>query len=173
VLLTNRAVGGEPVLPLPPGARIYVRGLDRALAARYGTLVATPDEADAAILRLEPAFEPGGSKLAPFHEGRLYYTDEELTPVLDVARRAPTVVTLYLDRPLVIPEIAGAAAAVLGHFGATDAAILDVLFGSASPEGRLPFEMPASWEAVLQQKEDVPFDSGDPLFPFGHGLRYR
>jgi hypothetical protein len=26
---------------------------------------------------------------------------------------------------------------------------------------------------VLEQKEDVPFDSGDPLFPFGHGLRYR
>jgi hypothetical protein len=43
----------------------------------------------------------------------------------------------------------------------------------ASPEGSLPFEMPASWEAVLQQKEDVPFDSGDPLFPFGHGLWYR
>jgi beta-glucosidase len=173
VLLTNRAVGGEPALPLTRGARLYVRGLDSALAARYGTLVATPDEADVAILDLESAFEPGGGKLAPFHEGRLYYTDEELAPVLDVARRVPTVVTLYLDRPLVIPEIAGAAAAVVGHFGATDAAILDVLFGVASPEGSLPFEMPASWEAVLQQKEDVPFDSGDPLFPCGHGLRYR
>jgi beta-glucosidase len=62
---------------------------------------------------------------------------------------------------------------VIAHFGATDAAILDVLFGVASPEGSLPFEMPGSWEAVLEQKEDVPFDSGDPLFPFGHGLRYR
>jgi beta-glucosidase len=173
VLLTNRTVGGEPVLPLRRGARIYVQGLDTALVAAYGTLVATLDEADVAILHLEPAFEPGGSRLAPFHEGRLYYTEEELAPVLDLARRVPTVVTVYLDRPLVIPEIAGAAAAVVAHFGATDAAILDVLFGVVSPEGRLPFEMPASWESVLQQKEDLPFDSGDPLFPFGHGLRYR
>jgi beta-glucosidase len=173
VLLTNRTVAGDPVLPLPRGARIYVQGLDTALAAAYGTLVDTPDEADVAILNLEPAFEPGGSSHFPFHQGRLHYTEEELATVLDVARRAPTVVTVYLDRPLVIPEIAGAAAAVVAHFGATGAAILDVLFGVASPEGRLPFEMPGSWQAVLGQKEDVPFDSGDPLFPLGHGLRYR
>jgi hypothetical protein len=38
---------------------------------------------------------------------------------------------------------------------------------------KLPFEMPSSWEAVLNQNEDVPFDSRDPLFPFGHGLSYE
>jgi beta-glucosidase len=28
-------------------------------------------------------------------------------------------------------------------------------------------------EAVRNQKEDMPHDSKDPLFPFGFGLRYK
>jgi beta-glucosidase len=28
-------------------------------------------------------------------------------------------------------------------------------------------------EAVRAQKEDVPYDSTDPLFEFGHGLTYE
>jgi beta-glucosidase len=50
--------------------------------------------------------------------------------------------------------------------------VLDVLFGRAAPEGRLPFELPSSMEAVRAQKPDVPGDSSDPLFRFGHGLSY-
>jgi beta-glucosidase len=170
VLLTNRSPYGGPLLPLSRGARIYVEGLDTAVAAGYGTVVATPDEADVAILDIEPAFDRDRGTL--FHQGRLFYTADELGPVLQTAGRVPTVVTVYLDRPLIIPEIAAAAGAVVANFGATDEAILDVLFGEARPEGRLPFEMPSSWDAVLEQMEDVPFDSGEPLFPFGHGLRY-
>jgi beta-glucosidase len=171
VLLTNRRTDGESTLPLPEGVRIYVENLDTAVAARYGTIVETPGQADVAILNLEPPFDQERGTL--FHQGRLHYTAEQLAPVLDIARRTPTVVTVYLDRPLVIPEIADSAAAVLGNFGATDDAILDVLFGRSRPEGRLPFDMPSSWDAVLNQMEDVPFDTEDPLFRFGHGLRYR
>jgi beta-glucosidase len=47
-----------------------------------------------------------------------------------------------------------------------------VVFGRAAPGGRLPFELPSSMAAVLRQRSDVPYDSGDPLFPFGHGLTY-
>jgi beta-glucosidase len=32
--------------------------------------------------------------------------------------------------------------------------------------------MPSSMEAVRNQKEDVPYDSENPLFPFGFGLSY-
>jgi beta-glucosidase len=49
---------------------------------------------------------------------------------------------------------------------------LDVLFGKAKPEGKLPFELPSSMEAVRRQKADVPYDSENPLFPFGYGLTY-
>ncbi|MBV9230721.1 MAG: glycoside hydrolase family 3 C-terminal domain-containing protein, partial [Chloroflexi bacterium] len=76
------------------------------------------------------------------------------------------------DRPAVIPEIAAQSAALLADFGASDAAVLDVIFGRFSPSGKLPFELPSSMEAVRKQKEDVPYDSDNPLFPFGHCLAY-
>ena len=84
----------------------------------------------------------------------------------------PTIVVLYLDRPAVIPEIYQAARALFGEYGACDAAVLDVIFGKARPEGKLPFELPSSMEAVRNQKADVPYDSENPLFPFGFGLSY-
>ena len=60
----------------------------------------------------------------------------------------------------------------LAVFGSSDDAVLDVLFGRVAPEGRLPFELPSSMEAARAQKPDVPGDSRDPLFRFGHGLAY-
>jgi beta-glucosidase len=72
----------------------------------------------------------------------------------------------------VIPELAEAAAALLGTFGATDQALLDVVFGQFAPSGKLPFELPSSMDAVERQKEDVPYDSEGPLFAFGFGLSY-
>jgi len=36
----------------------------------------------------------------------------------------------------------------------------------------LPIELPSSMEAVRKQKEDVPYDSENPLFPFGSGLTF-
>ena len=53
-----------------------------------------------------------------------------------------------------------------------DAAVLDVIFGRFTPSGKLPFELPSSMEAVQQQKEDLPYDSVNPLYPFGFGLTY-
>jgi beta-glucosidase len=82
----------------------------------------------------------------------------------------PTIVVIYLDRPAVFQEINAAAVAVLGEFGASDEAVLDVIFGRAQPQGRLPFELPRSMDAVRQQKPDVPYDSPEPLYPFGFGL---
>jgi beta-glucosidase len=81
-------------------------------------------------------------------------------------------VVLYLDRPAVIPEISAAARALLGEYGAEDAAVLNVVFGVASPEGKLPFELPSSMEAVRNQKADVPYNSENPLYPFGFGMSY-
>ena len=51
-------------------------------------------------------------------------------------------------------------------------ALLDVLTGAASPQGSLPFDLPSSMSAVEANRPDVPFDTSDPLFRFGHGLRY-
>ncbi len=71
-----------------------------------------------------------------------------------------------------IPEITENAAALLGTFGVSDAAILDIIFGKFNPTGKLPFDLPSSMEAVYNQKEDVPFDTENPLFKFGFVLSY-
>jgi beta-glucosidase len=72
----------------------------------------------------------------------------------------------------VIPEISEKAKALLANFGASDEALLDVIFGKAKPGGKLPFELPSSMEAVRNQKEDVPHDSKNPLYKYGFGLSY-
>lgn len=176
VLLTNQEVNGEPILPLQEGTRIYIENLDPQVASDYGEVVETVEEADMAILNLEAPQDPGMGSFAGmslFPMGRLYYTEEELAPVMEIIRQKPTAITIYLSRPAVIPELADSASAILANFGANDEAIFDILFGDFNPTGTLPFEMPSSWEAVLNQKEDVPFDSESPLFPFGYGLSYE
>ena len=80
--------------------------------------------------------------------------------------------TVYLGRPAILTPIRDCARAVIANFGVSDQALLDVLTGRAAPEGTLPFELPSSMEAVRKQKSDIPYDSENPLFPFGHGLTY-
>ena len=60
----------------------------------------------------------------------------------------------------------------MANYGANARALLDVLVGDARPEGSLPFDLPSSMAAVEANRPDVPFDTADPLFRFGHGLRY-
>lgn len=56
--------------------------------------------------------------------------------------------------------------------GASDTTLLRVLFGERGPIGSLPFDLPRSMDAVIASDTDVPFDTADPTFRFGHGLRY-
>ncbi|WP_369232723.1 glycoside hydrolase family 3 protein [Streptomyces sp. R21] len=172
-VLKDRPTGaGSPLFPIAADARIYVHGVDPEVAGQYATVVATPEEADVAVLRVNAPFERRTEGFESFFRaGRLNFTEEELRPILDVVRAVPTMVDIFLDRPAVIPEIAEQAAALVADYGASDIALLDVLFGRAKAEGRLPFELPRSMEAVAAGREDVPNDSVDPLFPYGHGLR--
>ena len=39
--------------------------------------------------------------------------------------------------------------------------------------GKLPFQMPRSMEQVKEQREDVPFDIKDPLYPYGYGISFN
>jgi beta-glucosidase len=175
VLLKNGQADGQPTLPLPTGTlKLYVRNIDPAVAARYGTVVDTPEAADVALLRLKTPYQPLGDFFFAqmFHHGDLDLKSPELEEILQLLDTVPTIVDIYLDRPAVIPEIAARSKGLLADFGASDAAVLDVVFGKTAPGGRLPFELPASMEAVRNQREDVPFDSGNPLFPYGFGLTY-
>ena len=68
---------------------------------------------------------------ALFHAGDLDFKEPELSELLALARTKPTVLVLHLDRPAVMPELVEACAGVVAVFGASDAAVDDVLRGRA------------------------------------------
>jgi beta-glucosidase len=163
-------------LPLAPGKwKIYVKNIDPKVAAQYGTVVDKPQQADVAIIRLSTPFYPVASNnpmAAMFHHGDLDFKGKQKDSILNLLKSVPTIVDIYLDRPAVIPEINAQAKGLVADFGASDAAVLDVIFGKYSPGGHLPIELPSSMDAVRAQKEDVPYDSKNPLYKFGFGLSY-
>jgi beta-glucosidase len=167
---------GNKTLPLPSGRlKIFIKNIDPQVAAKYGTVVQDPAQADFAIVRLTTPWYPVETQnffARGFHHGDLDFKGVMKDSLIRAISAVPTIVDIYLDRPAVIPEINSAAKALLANYGASDAALLDVIFGKAKPEGKLPFELPSSMDAVRNQKEDVPYDSKDPLYKFGHGLTY-
>ena len=169
VLLKNE----KQTLPLKSGLKIYAENIKSETIKQYGEVVDDLSKADIAILRLATPYEKrNGLTESFFHMGELDFKEPEKSRILKILDRVPAIVDIYLERPAVIPEIAERSAALLANFGASEEAVLDVIFGKFEPQGKLPFELPVSMEAVRQQKEDVPYDSGNPLFPFGHGLSY-
>jgi beta-glucosidase len=174
VLLKNGETRAGHALPLQGRPKLYLENIAPDVASTYGQVVSTVAEADVALLRLEAPFEPRDRLPLEsfFHAGDLRFSEQELSRLLAIMHQVPTIVDIFLDRPAVIPEIAAASAALLANFGASDAAVLEVIFGRWHPSGKLPFEVPSSMEAVRQQQEDVPYDSEGPLFPFGFGLGY-
>jgi beta-glucosidase len=174
VLLKNDAIAGAPALPANPDANLYVEGIGEETAASYGAVVADPAGADLAIIRIGAPFEPRDNLAleALFHAGSLAFDSDTLAHLLEVCATVPTVVVLDLDRPAVVPELGDAAAALIGAFGASDDVVLDLIFGNASPTGKLPFELPSSMDAVQAQLSDLPADSANPRYPLGFGLTY-
>ena len=165
-LLKNEA----QTLPLKGRLKIFVKNIDPAVATRYAEVVDAPEQADIAILRLDTPWVPVKTKnpfAQGFHHGDLDFKDKARAEILTLCKTVPTIVALYLD-----PEIGAAAKALIGEYGASDTAVLNVVFGKAGPEGKLPFELPDSMEAVRNQKSDLPYDSENPLYPFGFGLSY-
>jgi beta-glucosidase len=162
-------------LPLSGSPKVFVKNVDASVAAQYCQVATTPEEADFAILHLDAPWYPVETKnpyALGFHHGDLDFKGEAKAEILALLRKLPTIVVIYMDRPAVIPEINAAARALLVEYGASDTALMEIIFGKARPEGKLPFELPSSMEAVRNQKADVPYDSQGPLYPFGFGLSY-
>ena len=158
-------------LPAPERIRLFVEGADPAVAADYADVVTDPADADLALLRLSTPYEQRPGRFESlFHTGPLDFAPDRLAEILALLRSVPTVVALHLERPAVIPEIAEAAAALLAVYGASDAAVLDVIFGRAQSRGRLPVQLPRSMDEVRTGRPDVPRGSPNPLFDYDAGL---
>ncbi len=161
----------DGALPFPTGRRLYVEGVDREVAAAYGEVVDAPEDADLAVVRLQAPFDVRETMFENFfHAGSLEFPEEILDRVRAIAAAVPTVVDVLADRPPILGPIVDVAAAVTLNWGASGAALLDVLSGAVPARGRLPFDLPSSMAAVEASRPDVPFDTSEPLFRFGHGL---
>lgn len=173
LLVNEPGAEGAPTLPLARNVRVYAEGLAAEALEGYAEVVETPESADVAVLRLKTPWDSTGDDLQDaFHSGSLEFSDEEQDRIAAIARTVPTVIDIHLERPAVLGRLATEAKAVIGNYGIGDRALVEVLFGDRAPEGNLPFDLPRSMEAVLASRTDVPFDTAEPTFRFGHGLRY-
>lgn len=163
-------------LPLTKAISVYVEGLDPTVLAGRAHVVARPEEADVAILRLAAPFEqrghPGDLE-SFFHAGSLDFADDDIAHLKAITDVVPTVVDVYLDRAAILTPLVPLASSLIVNFGASDEAFAQVLFGEAEPKGKLPFQLPSSMTAVEASRPDVPSDTADPAFEFGSGLRYQ
>ena len=170
VLLKNNLI-----LPLPKKTRVYLDGFSNPeVFDGLGTVVDKVEDADVVLVRKRTPYDPRNQYLLEqfFHQGRLYYTQEEIAPVKAYAWEKVVVSIVNLERAAILSPLEQQSSAMLAEFGASEKVIAEMLFGIKEPTGKLPFELPRSQEAVEKQLEDVPYDSEDPLYPFSFGLHY-
>lgn len=189
VLLKNEGA----LLPLKAeGKRVYLLNVNAEVATANGyTVVTDLAQADLAIARVnapgeqDPRFPFGSIHFGQLgfassdqvvqetaHEG-VYHGADDLAAIQTIEQAGvPLVLSVYLDRPAILTEVAPAAQVLLANFGALDQTLFDVISGKAKARGKLPFELPSNWQAVLNQASDVASDSVNPLYAYGAGLAY-
>ncbi|MBT2186098.1 glycoside hydrolase family 3 protein [Sphingobium nicotianae] len=170
IVLENK--GG--FLPVAAGRKVWLYKVDPADARAHGfTVVEDLALADLAILRVDAPFE----MLHPYHffgsrqnEGRLDFQDgqADYEAIKRASAAVPTAVAINLDRPAILTNIRDKVQLLIATFGASDAAILDVIVGNTRAEGKLPFELPSGMAALEKQDPAVPDDSEAPLYSKGH-----
>ncbi|MBB3224111.1 glycoside hydrolase family 3 protein [Pseudoduganella umbonata] len=86
-----------------------------------------------------------------------------------------TVLVIYFRQPYVLDEASGlrSAAAILGTFGVSDTAVMEVVSGKFKPIGKMPFALADKLEAIVDKQSDVPgYAPADTLYPYGFGMTY-
>ena len=99
----------------------------------------------------------------------------DIKAVMSEVGAKKTIIAVYFRQPFVLDEASGLknAGAILAHFSVSDTALMDVLSGKFKPQGRLPFALANSLQAILDNDPDMPgYPARDTLYPFGFGLSY-
>jgi beta-glucosidase len=105
--------------------------------------------------------------------------------VTEIGDPKKVILSVYFRAPYVMDDASGLknAGAILATFGVTDVAMMEVVSGKFKPQGKLPFALPRTQDAVTYNRSDVPgfkettkpdgsaLDGGE-LYPFGFGLSY-
>ena len=127
-------------------------------------------DADVAVLRLPPPFEPREEfVLEPlFHQGSLDFEADVVDRLRLMAEEAPLIVDVRLERPAVLTPLVDLASVLIGSFGSSDPALARALTEPGSMRGRLPFDIPRSMASVERSLADVPHDLDEVLYPHAH-----
>lgn len=119
--------------------------------------------------------EKSGTHDPEWGAANLEFPEEQvqLIQALDQAG-ANVVAVVLMNRAYVLTPVVEAADSVLLAYrpGITCGAeaVANALFGETAITGKLPFQIPATMEQVLAQREDLPMDIVDPLYEYGFGI---
>ena len=178
VLLNNK----EESLPLQNNIKVYVDGMSNESVSEYAQIVSSPEEADYTLYFINTVFngnqESGIDRMMDnmlsqmFPNPDLNYDKNIMEKISNYSNKSKLITITDLNRPAILTEVNNLSLGLVGTFGVSDKAILEVLFGNYNPSGKLPFEIPSSMKEVNEQKEDLPDDTKNPIFGYGHGLSY-
>ena len=110
----------------------------------------------------------------------------QVVPGLDAIQQATAeigdpnkvVLHVYFRQPFVLDEASGLrdSGAIVAGFGVSDTALMDVLSGRFAPQGKMPFALAGTRQAIIEQYSDLPGyaeTTDGELYPFGFGLTYE
>ena len=106
----------------------------------------------------------------------------EMERLVELRRRMgekPIILSVNVSNPFVISELEPIADAIFLTFDIQNQAVLDIVTGKDEPSAKLPFQMPASMDAIERHCEDKPLDiecyrdSDGNTYNFGFGLNWR
>ena len=134
---------GQAILPIETkGKKVWLWKVSPQIAKDSGFIVVEKvEDADVAIARVATPFTVEHPKYLfgnILHEGPLSFTPENpdrRAVESAVAAHVPVVVVVNLDRAAILTPIREVAAAIVADFGASDAAVLDVLTGREKTAG--------------------------------------
>ncbi len=172
VLLKN----DNKILPLKNDIKFHLVGFPESFSSNLENN-SSIEESDVIIYKLN---NPPARRSKPkylmeefFGGGPLDYSKNETEEILKYVNLKPTILIFTVQRPYIITEISENSNAVIADFEVENSIILDLIFGRFSPSGTLPLDLPSSLNDVENQIEDLSFDQKNPLYRFGHGLKYE
>ncbi|MFT6434266.1 MAG: beta-glucosidase [Candidatus Azotimanducaceae bacterium] len=154
-----------------PDSKFYFENIDTASA--HNTAEGT---ADIAIIRLSTPHQQlhqnffFGSRQ---QEGDIDFKaeGEDTQRLQALSKLMPTIAVIQMSRPAVIADIIDGLDGLYVDLGVSDDLLIDAIVERQDTEGTLPFELPCSMQAVMDQRPDLPSDSHDPTFTIGSDYR--
>ncbi len=182
VLLKNEISDHKSVLPLKKNIRIFADGFDANAFKKYCEVTDNPEEADYIIIQLRTVFNGNQSSgldrpidnflSTIFPNNDLNYDDKILNKLKKYSSFSKLITVVDLNRPAILTEVEKLSHGLIGVFGVFDEIVFEVIFGDFNPIGKLPFDIPSSMKEVNEQFSDLPDDTKNPIFKYGHGLNY-